>query len=163
MNIFVLDRDPRVAAEYHSDKHVVKMPTETAQMVSFVYHDPSLWQGEIPDFVMAFSKSHYNHPCSVWMRESLSNFTFSCRLGLELYHEYQHRYNRPDRHGRARRIFEFALANPPGIEERGLTDFATAMDERYLRGDAVESYRNYYRMAKSHIHSWRNRTKPSWI
>lgn len=29
MNIFVLDNDPRKCAEYHNDKHVVKMILET--------------------------------------------------------------------------------------------------------------------------------------
>jgi len=163
MNIFVLDRDPKVAATYHADRHVVKMPTETAQMVSFVYRDPELWNGYVPEFIMGFSKTHYKHPCSVWIRRSLSNFIFACRLGLELYKEYQHRYTKPEKHSRAKAIFEFALSNPPSIQDIGLTEFATAMDDQYLRGDAVESYRNYYRIAKAHIHSWKNRNKPEWI
>lgn len=33
MNIFVLDPNPRIAAKYHCDKHVVKMILETAQML----------------------------------------------------------------------------------------------------------------------------------
>lgn len=34
MNIFVLDRDPYIAASYHCDKHVVKMIVEYAQLLS---------------------------------------------------------------------------------------------------------------------------------
>ena len=34
MNIFYLDRDTKVAAEMHCDKHVVKMILESAQMMS---------------------------------------------------------------------------------------------------------------------------------
>ena len=33
MNIFILDDNPRACAEYHLDKHVVKMPLETAQLI----------------------------------------------------------------------------------------------------------------------------------
>ena len=33
MNIFYLDRNPKVAAEMHCDKHVVKMILESAQML----------------------------------------------------------------------------------------------------------------------------------
>ena len=33
MNIFVLDENPRIAADYACDKHSVKMPLETAQML----------------------------------------------------------------------------------------------------------------------------------
>ena len=34
MNIFFLDKDPKIAAQLQCDKHVVKMVLETAQMVS---------------------------------------------------------------------------------------------------------------------------------
>ena len=34
MNIFYLDRDPRIAAQMMCDKHVVKMILESAQMLS---------------------------------------------------------------------------------------------------------------------------------
>ena len=33
MNIFYLDKDPKKAAEYSCDKHVVKMILESAQML----------------------------------------------------------------------------------------------------------------------------------
>jgi hypothetical protein len=62
MNLFILDENPEVCATYHTDKHVVKMPTETAQMISFVYHDKEIWNSSIPEFIMGFSKTHYKHP-----------------------------------------------------------------------------------------------------
>ena len=34
MNIFYLDNDPKVCAEMHCDKHVVKMIIEYAQLMS---------------------------------------------------------------------------------------------------------------------------------
>lgn len=34
MNIFVLNSDPRIAAQEHLDKHIVKMPIEYAQLLS---------------------------------------------------------------------------------------------------------------------------------
>ena len=34
MNIFYLHENPEICAEYHCDKHVVKMILETAQMLS---------------------------------------------------------------------------------------------------------------------------------
>ena len=36
MNIFVLDKNPKKAAEYHCNKHVVKMILESCQMVKKV-------------------------------------------------------------------------------------------------------------------------------
>lgn len=164
MNLFILDTNPEKCAEYHCDKHVVKMPTETAQMISFVYHDKELWQNNIPDCIMGFSKTHYKHPCSIWIRESLSNFKFACQLGLALYEEYQYRYNKPDKHQRCRNIFQFALDNPPAIQDKGLTDFALAMDEKYIKyKSAVKNYREYYISGKSHLLNYTKRQKPNFI
>ena len=38
MNIFFLDTDTKKCAEYHCDKHVVKMILETAQLLCGVHH-----------------------------------------------------------------------------------------------------------------------------
>ena len=38
MNIFVLSKDPKQAAKWHVDKHIVKMPRETAQILCTVRH-----------------------------------------------------------------------------------------------------------------------------
>ena len=37
MNIFVTNPDPHVSAKVLPDKHVVKMPLETCQMLSIVF------------------------------------------------------------------------------------------------------------------------------
>ena len=100
----------------------------------------------------------------VWIRESLSNFKYACMLGLALYEEYQFRYNKPDKHQRAKNIFEFALKNPPAILDKGLTPFALAMDEKYIQHQSpIENYRNYYRIGKQHLFTWKNRQKPHFI
>ena len=39
MNIFVLDLDPVKAAEYHCDKHVVKMILESSQLLCGAFHN----------------------------------------------------------------------------------------------------------------------------
>ena len=164
MNIFILDKNIKVCAIYHCDKHIVKMPTEMAQMISFVYHDKELWNNDIADFIMAFSKTHYKHPCSIWIRESLSNFIYACELGIELYKEYQFRYNQPDKHKRAIMIFEYGLNNLPNIKDIGLTQFALAMDEKYIiHESAIENYREYYKIGKKHLFSWKKRDIPQFI
>ena len=162
MNLFILDLNPKISAQYHVDKHIVKMPTETAQMISFIYHS-EFWESEIPDFIMNFSRSHYAHPCTIWMRESLSNFIYSCQIGIELYQEYQYRYNQPDKHKRAISIFEFAINNPPNLPNLGLTKFAQAMEPDFIQTPCpIENYRMYYRIAKKHLHRWTKREKPQF-
>ena len=140
------------------------MPTETAQMLSFAYHHNNLWQNEKPDFIMQFSKTHDLHPCSKWMRESLSNWTYAAEFGLELYNEYQFRYNKPDKHQRAKKIFDFALNNPPKIKDIGLTPFAEAMPEEVkISNCPISNYRNYYCTSKNHLFNWTKRNKPYWL
>ena len=164
MNIFVLSDNIKESAIFHTDKHIVKMPTETAQMLSFNYYHKELWDGKIPPFVMAFSKTHDLHPCTVWMRKSLSNWLWSVNFGLALYEEYQFRYNKPDKHLRARQIFEFALKNQPNLPNIGLTPFVEAMDDVFkVSNCTIENYRNYYLKDKSHLFKWTKRNKPYWV
>ena len=33
MNIFILDYSPKLSAQYHPDRHIVKMPLEAVQLL----------------------------------------------------------------------------------------------------------------------------------
>ena len=48
MNIFILDEDLDKCAEYHVDKHIVKMPLEAGQMLCTV-HWTHKYAGYVPD------------------------------------------------------------------------------------------------------------------
>jgi hypothetical protein len=91
MNIFFLDEDPTLSAQYHVDKHVVKMILETAQLLCGVHHATSQITDQVP-----YKLSHKNHPCAIWARTSLSNYLYLCELGLELCKEYTYRYGNQD-------------------------------------------------------------------
>ena len=151
MNIFYLDEDPKKCAEYHNDKHVVKMILETAQLLCGVH-----WVigSEAP-----YKLSHKNHPCSIWVRESLSNYLYLCELGLALCNEYTYRYGK--RH-KSQDVIEWCVTNKVKICDKGFTNPLKAMPDEYKVDDVVESYRNYYRGAKSGFAVWKNRETPSW-
>jgi hypothetical protein len=153
MNIFLLDYDVKKCAQSHVDKHVVKMILETAQLLCGVH-----W---ITDSQSAapYKLSHKNHPCSIWTRESLSNYLYLCELGLELCYEYTYRYGK--RH-KSQDVIEWCVVNKPNIEDKGFTEPAKAMPDEYKVDDAVESYRNYYCGAKSGFASWKGRNVPEW-
>lgn len=157
MNIFFLDNNPQKCAEYHNDKHVVKMILETAQLLCGVHHIVGS-QIEIP-----YKLSHKNHPCSIWSRECVENYVWLCDLGIELCREYTHRYGK--RH-KSQQIIEWCMINIPNIPSNGrMTPPALAMpDERKIAGynSAVNSYREYYIKDKSHIAVWKKRPKPLW-
>lgn len=155
MNIFILDKDVKKCAQYHCDKHVVKMILETAQLLCGVHHMTDQVTDQVP-----YKLSHKNHPCAIWARESYTNYLYLCELGLALCDEYTHRYGK--RH-KSMEVIMWCISNRPNIPDKGLTEFAKAMPEEYKVKSAVESYRNYYRGAKSGFASWKNRDIPRWF
>ena len=155
MNIFILDLDVKKCAQYHVDKHVVKMILETAQLLCGVHHVTAHDTAHVP-----YKLSHKNHPCSIWCRESLSNYLYLCELGLELCKEYTYRYGK--RH-KSQDVIEWCLINKPNIPDIEFTEPAKAMPDEYKVKSVVESYRNYYIGAKSGFAIWKNREKPFWF
>jgi hypothetical protein len=163
MNIFFLDEDPTMSAQYHVDKHVVKMILETAQLLCGVHHvtahdtahDTPQVTPQVP-----YKLSHKNHPCAIWSRESLTNYLVLCELGLELCYEYTYRYGR--RH-KSQEVIEWCVTNKPNICDKGYTEPPKAMPDEYKVDSVVESYRNYYRGAKVSFAVWKNREKPFWF
>jgi hypothetical protein len=152
MNIFILDYDVKKCAKYHVDKHVVKMILETAQLLCGVH-----WvvNSEAP-----YKLSHKNHPCSIWARESLTNYLYLCELGLELCYEYTYRYGKKHK---SQQVIEWCIENKPNIKDIGFTEPAKAMPDEYKVKSVVESYRNYYQGAKSGFANWKNREIPEWF
>lgn len=154
MNIFVLDWDVKKCAQYHNDKHVVKMILETAQLLCGAHHMTNS-PYEIP-----YKLSHKNHPCSIWVRESIDNYLWLCELGLELCDEYRYRYGK--RH-KSLDIIEWCVVHKPKLSNKGFTLPALAMPDQYKTKDIVESYRNYYIGDKKVFSKWKNREEPYWF
>ena len=83
MNIFALSRNPVEAAEQMIDKHVIKMPTETCQMLhtNLLYMQYVKEHGEEPQLkdLKAFhlatesnlmKPAMLNHPSTIWARHA---------------------------------------------------------------------------------------------
>ena len=99
MNIFVTDPSPHVSAQCLPDKHVVKMPLETCQMLSIVCSDK--WghgYGQLHRINGEAYKTERgafrNHPCTIWANECLTNTWWLLTHGLALCAEYTHRYDK---------------------------------------------------------------------
>jgi hypothetical protein len=156
MNIFVLDYNPKKCAEYHCDKHVVKMILESSQLLCGVHHMTDQVTNEVP-----YKLSHKNHPCSIWVRECYENYVWLCDLGMELCSEYTYRYGK--RH-KSQDVIEWCIINKPKIKSIGeLTPFALAMPIECKIGNAIDSYREYYRKEKKDFANWKNRNIPDWF
>ena len=152
MNIFILDTDIEKCAQAHVDKHVVKMILESAQMLCAA----KLLSNEDAPYKL----THKNHPCTLWVRESQSNWIWLKNLARALNEEFKYRFGHKEDHLSWQKIKDLG---PPDIVDKGLTPFAQAMPEDCKQQDAVEAYRDYYRNYKEELFSWKKRSRPDWL
>ncbi len=150
MNIFVLDKNPHVAAMYACDKHVVKMILESAQMLCSVQ----------PEGTAPYKRSFYNHPCTKWVRASVANYDWLIEHARALCTEYTRRYGKVHK---SEKVIDWCDTNRPELPDVGLTPFAQAMPEDYKNEDAVEAYRTYYRNDKRRFATWKDVDPPTWF
>jgi hypothetical protein len=156
MNIFVLDKDPITAAQYQCDKHIVKMCLETAQLLCSIFPN-----GQAP-----YKRTHYNHPCAKWARESWANYYWLYKHGMALCHEYYFRYNKKHK---CQDVIQWCWKNLDNfdifnrVEEYDPINFPKCMPDEYKVDDVVQSYRNYYKGAKKEFAKWTNRDVPDWF
>jgi hypothetical protein len=152
MNIFYLDYDIKRAAESHVDRHVVKMVTEYAQLLSGAVRLSGIDAG--------YRLTHKNHPSAVWTRESLDNWLWLRDLASALNEEYRYRYKRDFDHKSWSMIESLPVPDIPAI---GFTEFKLAMPDDVKHSDPVIAYRNYYNKYKGHIAKWMKRPVPDWF
>lgn len=182
MNIFVLDRDPKVAATFHCNKHVVKMILEAGQMLCTTHwlhllsdqgkslkdfkriRDAQAWLFENieKDKQPPWKMSHTRHPCTIWTGETISNYYWHVNLAESLLKEYTRRYKK---NHKSEPVIEWLRENPPiGIKDDLLTEFPQCVpDECKVPGDAPSAYKKYYIGHKNHFAKWEPRAvTPTW-
>jgi len=149
MNIFALDPCPIKSARMLCDKHVVKMPLETAQILCTI----------LDSFGIAarYKPTHKFHPCTIWAKASSANFDWLAVHGWALCNEYKMRYGKDHK---CLEVIHDCLANKPRFEALELTPFALAMPDEYKTACPHESYLNYYQGAKSHLFKYTFRKNP---
>lgn len=157
MNIFYVDSNPVIAAQSLVDSHVVKMVLESFQLLSTAHH--ILDKEEAPAAI--YKVTHKNHPSAIWCRTTNNNYNWLYVHALALLDEYTFRYEKIHKTSRLCEL----LKNPPlNIPIGNLTSMPLAMPDEYkVSGDAVASYRNYYREGKKHLHKWTKRGMPEWM
>lgn len=151
MNIFILDENPQIAAQYMCNAHVVKMILETAQLLS----SAAKFHGSQEPFL--YKETHKNHPCTLWAKETKANFLWLKIHGLALSNEYSYRYGKIHK---SQTIIEKVNIN--NIPNGNLTKFAIVMPEKYKKENAVDSYRSYYLGEKRSFAKWTRREPPDW-
>ena len=171
MNIFVLDELPEISAQMMCDKHVVKMILESCQLLSTAHH---VLDGDVIE--VNTGKRRYktsicttknickatmiNHPCTIWTRETRSNYMWLWKHAKALCAEYTKRY------GKVHVMEEMLMSglyNPPkNIAKGKLTPFAQAMPDQYKNVNAITAYRQYYLGEKTKFAKWKTGNVPEW-
>ena len=177
MNIFYIDKDPVQAAEWMVDKHVVKMILESAQLLSTAHRlldgeqvmgktktgrNAKRWILNDAREPVIYQATHINHPSAVWCRTSVENYIWLADHLHALLAEYTYRYGK--KHKVEGDLSYMLLSPPKNLQEWDMTTMPSAMADEYkISDDPIVNYRNYYKVGKARMHSWKNRQPPEWI
>jgi len=185
MNIFILseEREPLVhyaqQAQYHIDKHVVKMIAESTQMLvtSLVTTYNAGKLAAAPKIAnnmpcKPLSASMTKHPCTQWTCASIINTNYLACLALQLCHEHQYRYPLSAEHAYmpwlSSLVAELTMLGF-GPTAALPSQFAVAVKDANKRtiatdhANALDIYRDYYVRDKRSFATWKKRMKPMWF
>lgn len=162
MNVFFLDPDPVVAAKSLCDQHQ-KMVLESAQLLSTAHHVYGSRHAN-----KLYKSTHINHPSSVWVRESSSNYRWVYDHMLALSEDQRRRGGRETQHLAVIKMGSL-LRDPPKTQpDVGLTITKIAarpefqiLEPKSIR-DVVLAYRYYYATAKNFMR-YSNTLPPRWL
>jgi len=156
MNIFHLDKDPVLCAQYHCDKHVVKMILETGQMLCTAYQRHYGLKDDL------YKPAYPHHPMTKWVGDSGGNFYFTIKLFDALLTEYTSRYNKVHKTSKIILLFNSKYKKWDNMEG----DFTTpplCMPDEYKLDDYVQSYKNYYIGEKMYFAKYNYSETPYWL
>jgi hypothetical protein len=151
MNIFVLDKDPIKAAQYHCDRHM-KMILETAQMFSTCIRYLGV------DDAKLYRKFNPKHPCNLWLMESRENARWLYSMAIQLNKENEKRYGKTHK---SIGVIEYCYQYLSVFADTPMTKFKLAMFPQFMTEDPIHSYRMFYAGAKAQFASWKINT-PDW-
>ena len=189
MNIFYLDPDPKICAQMHVSKHVVKMIIEYAQLMSTAhrvldgteYTDLTAngrrikrWRLHDEREQSLMKASHINHPSAIWCRENVANYKWLCVMWSHLLDEYRFRYAKIHACARLELDLRFVPTNIPAGEffppTPAMPQELKILAENPVPGrkyDSLKSYHNYYIKDKIRFASWKgkvnSRNIPHWF
>lgn len=154
MNVFACHSDPTIAATWLADQHVVKMVTETAQILS-----TALRARGSNDWVL-YRPTHTHHPCVVAAVENPLYFDWAAKHGVALSLEYTARFGKTHK---AEVVVRRALDLNPPLNITVLPAASPlAMPEEFRSEDVPLSYQLY--LAAKYA-AWRDKGKlsaPRW-
>ena len=187
MNIFFFNADPKVCAEQHCDRHVVKMIVEYSQLLSTAHRvldgemkilpkvsksgrisNRKVWQFRPDDAreEILYQATHINHPSAKWVRHSKQNYLGLLSLLKELIAEFKFRFNRTQH--KSEQLIHPLSTPPENIQDVSFSPPWRAMPPEFKVPRNVNnycqlSYQDYFNAEKQHLASWKNRNVPVWF
>jgi hypothetical protein len=163
VNFFYLDKDPKKCAKYYCNKHILKIPIEIAQILSKIHYE---LKSKID-----YSKIYKNSTVVkntigpyCWINESLDNYMWANKLGLELINEYKFRYNKTEH--KTECILQYLYDNPPNLPKIGETKFKGTNKYdmfQYISNDPIICARYNYAEMKCINDKWNKDGPPDWF
>ena len=156
MNIFYLDSDPVVAAQYHCDKHVVKMIVESAQMLSTAVQANA--KERLEDL---YKPAYPKHPMNIWVGHPRQNFIWALENAVFISQEYYKRFNKLHKSSTILNIILDKNYSNKIIKQMHpdyITEPPQCMPDIYKTQCSIDAYWDYYISEKSHI-AGKNETK----
>ena len=153
MNIFVTDDCPIQSARNLPDKHIVKMPLETCQMLSIIYSDwyygvGKLYKSDGTPYRTAHG-AFRKHPCTIWAADNQYNLAWLIEHGLALCDEYTQRYGKVhtclDVIYQAERIYRRCFGLDTTDAATRVTSFTRAMPESIKFDTSISTITAYQR------------------
>lgn len=134
------------------DKHIIKMPLETAQLLCNAF----------PMGTTPYKNTHRNHPCSIWARKSKENFIWLIEHGFALCKEYTYRY---EREHKSAKVIQWCKERIDQIqfEFEGFTEPPQCLPDKYKCEYTELAYQNYYINDKFDIAVWTKREIPKFF
>lgn len=153
MNIFFTNEDVAIASTELDDSRTVKMVLETTQMLMTAVHSCGI---NTP-----YKPAHINHPCSIWVRTSFENYSWTLDYVYFLNKEYSYRYNKTHK---CFEHYEFLKSHAILFPKIGLTPRPNCTPNKHI-DNIIDAYRvtlNQKWINDKRPPRWKNRTAPHW-
>lgn len=157
MNIFVLDRSPKLCAEY-SANHTLKIGIDNAcvLLAQAQFDLDSIYVPGIPRIKIIDQPS----PWVSWVRAYEGNYLWMRSLLIEYATESLERFRATYALENVNAVLSMQV--PKRCRQGALTPFPYAMPYHFLRSDEVESYRLFYIATQVSRAFWTRRNPPPW-
>lgn len=161
MNIFVLDRNPVIAAQSLDDVRLERLCFECLEMLSMYFHINKGISN-----IFKYREHQLEHPVSVWIRKDIKHYNWALAYGVSLCNEYLYRFGINNKY--AKYYVEILKYTPVQLPiDENLKFRNSTINYKHVK-DIVLAYKYHYawKLKESDIKIpkyWTKRELPQWL